>query len=275
VIKVNLKGDLVQDYVTQLKSAGITGIVFIELDRRDPAAPGLSPKIGFASEYPIIPSQPSDIKRIFSGIEAVIQNLKEVDAKGISDQIKVTAKEIGDFVGGQKMDQIVAELSSTAAHIRGITAKLDEGLAEGRFQEILVEIKNAIVKTEELAATIQGEVRSLNLAKTGANLESASARVDRMMGPGGEVEAVLTEARGVFAKAQETIEALRLDETVVKMNQVLDGVDKRTLAIANSLKVTSENLRRASESLETLILRISASPSDLLFGDPTPPRRVK
>ncbi len=275
VMKIDVRGQLDRDYVAQLKAAGITGIVFIELDRKEPEKPDVSPKIGFAAEYPIIPSRPSEIKQILSGIDEVIQSIKKVDTQGISDQIKSTTKEIGDFVAGQKMDKIATELASTATNLRSITAKLDEGLSEGRFKAILVELRNAILKIENLTVSVQDEVRSLNLAKAGANLESASASVDKILAPGGEVEATLAEAKGVFTKAQATIEALNLNETVEKMSQVLDGVDKRTLGLANTLKVTSENLRRASESLELLIQRISASPSDLIFGEPTPPRRVK
>jgi phospholipid/cholesterol/gamma-HCH transport system substrate-binding protein len=275
VMKIDVRGQLDRDYVAQLKAAGITGIVFIELDRKYPGKPDVSPKVDFAAEYPIIPSQPSDIKQILAGVDEIFQSIRKVDTQGISDQIKSTTKEIGDFVGGQKMDKILTELASTATNIRSITAKLDEGLSEGRFKEILVELRNAIQKIETLTTSVQDEIRSMNLAKTGASLESASARVDKILAPGGEVQAILAEAKGVFTKAQASIEALNLNETVGKMNQVLDGVDKRTLALANSLKVTSENLRRASESLETLIQRISANPSDLIFGEPTPPRRVK
>jgi hypothetical protein len=51
-------------------------------------------------------------------------------------------------------------------------------------------------------------------------------------------------------------------------------LDKRSLEITNDIKATSDNLKRASESLEMLIDRVYASPSDLLFGQP-PPRRGK
>src|SRR5512136_1350460 len=57
VMKIKLRDDLEKDTVAQLKSAGITGIVYVELDRKMPGAPDLSPPVSFASEYPIIPSK--------------------------------------------------------------------------------------------------------------------------------------------------------------------------------------------------------------------------
>jgi len=233
VMKINLKGELQRDYVAQLKAAGITGIVFIELDRKGPGEQDLSPKLSFASEYPIIASKPSEIKQILSGVQGVLENLKKIDAKGISEGIV-----------------------SAVANLNSAITKVDNALAEKRLDEIIVEAKNTLVKVQNLATNIEGEIHALNLAKTGAHLESATAKIDKIVNSG-EIEATLKEAK----------------ETIGKLNQWVDRLDKRSLTVTNDVKVISENLRRASESLDMLIERVSASPSDLLFGQPPPPRR--
>ena len=233
VMKINLKGELQRSHIAQLKPAGITGIVFIELDRKGPGEQDLSPKISFASEYPIIASKPSDIKQILSGVQGVLENLNKIDAKGISEGIV-----------------------STVANLNGVITKVDNALAEKRLDEIIVEVKNTLVKFQNFATNIEGEIHALNLAKTGAHLESATAKIDKIVNSG-EIEAVLKEAK----------------ETIGKLNQWVDRLDKRSLTITNDVKVISENLRKASESLDMLIERVYASPSDLLFGQPPPQRR--
>jgi phospholipid/cholesterol/gamma-HCH transport system substrate-binding protein len=233
VMKINLRGELQRDYVAQLKAAGITGIVFIELDRKGPGEQDLSPKLSFASEYPIIASKPSEIKQILSGVQGVLENLKKIDANGISEGIV-----------------------SAVASLNSVITKVDNALAEKRLDEIIVEAKNTLVKFQNLASNIEGEIHALNLAKTGAHLESATAKIDKIVNSG-EIEAALKETK----------------ETIGKLNQWVDRLDKRSLTITNDLKVISENLRRASESLDMLIERVYASPSDLLFGQPPPPRR--
>ena len=233
VMKINLKGELQRSHIAQLKPAGITGIVFIELDRKGPGEQDLSPKLSFASEYPIIASKPSDIKQILSGVQGVLENLNKIDAKGISEGIV-----------------------STVANLNGVITKVDNALAEKRLDEIIVEVKNTLVKFQNFATNIEGEIQTLNLAKTGAHLESATAKIDKIVNSG-EIEAVLKEAK----------------ETIGKLNQWVDRLDKRSLTITNDVKVISENLRKASESLDMLIERVYASPSDLLFGQPPPQRR--
>jgi phospholipid/cholesterol/gamma-HCH transport system substrate-binding protein len=233
VMKINLKGELQRDYVAQLKAAGITGIVFIELDRKGPGERDLSPQLSFASEYPIIASKPSDIKQILSGVQGVLENLKKIDAKGISEGIV-----------------------STVANLNSVITKVDNALAEKRLDEIIVEAKNTLLKVQNLVSNIGGEIHALNLSKTGAHLESATAKIEKIVNSG-EIEAALKEAK----------------ETIGNLNQWVEKLDKRSLTITNDVKVISENLRRASESLNMLIERVYASPSDLLFGQPPPPRR--
>jgi len=232
VMKINLKGELQRTHIAQLRPAGITGIVFIELDRKEPGEEGLSPKLSFPSEYPIIASKPSEIKQILSGVQGVLENLKKIDAERISEGIVLTV-----------------------ANLNGVITKVDSALAEKRLDEVIIEAKNTLLKIQSFAANIEGEIQTLNLAKTGANVERATARLDQIMGSG-QVETILGEVNNVAKK----------------MSHLVEGLDKRSLAIMNNIRDTSENLKRASESLEMLIDRVYASPSDLLFSQPPPPR---
>ncbi len=234
VMKIKLKGELARTHVAQLKPAGITGIVFIELDRKEPKGTDPSPKLTFASEYPIIASKPSDIKQILSGVQGVLENLNKIDAKGISEGIV-----------------------STVANLNGVITKVDSALAEKRLDDIIIEAKNTLVKIQNFAGNIEREIQTLNLAKTGANVERTTARLDQIMSSG-QVEAILGE----------------VNSAARKMNQLVEGLDKRSLAITNNIRDTSENLKRASESLEMLVDRVYASPSDLIFGQPPSPRNV-
>jgi len=240
VMKINLRGKLEREHVAQLKAAGITGIVFVELDRKEPDKPDLSPKISFASEYPVISSKPSDVKQLLTGIENVIESLNKIDTQGISDQIKSTLK----------------VLESVVASLNNVIGSVEKALGTGKLEEAVVEVKNTLLKVQNFVSNVEKELQALNLEKAGTNIESATARLDKII-HSGEIEATLGEVK----------------DAAKKMNQLVEGLDKRSLAITNNIRGTSENLKRASESLEMLIDRVYASPSDLLFGEPPPRRR--
>ncbi len=241
VMKIDPRGKLEREYVARLKAAGITGIVFVELDRKEPDKPDLSPKITFASEYPIIPSQPSDIKQLLTGIDNVIQSLNKIDTQGISDQIKSTLK----------------VLESVVASLNNVVGSVDKALGTGKLEDAIVEVKNTLLKVQSFVSDAQKDLEAMNLGESGTNIASATARLDQIANSG-EIEAVLAEVK----------------DAAKKMNQLVEGLDKRSLAITNNIKATSENLKRASESLEMLTERVYASPSDLLFGEPLPRRRA-
>ena len=110
VMKIDLAGDLPNQTVAALTSAGITGIVFIELDRIKPGELLNSPKITFKSSYPVIPSRRSGIGRFLADTGIIMQNIKDIDIKGISNQLKNTSKAIEDFVGGKRVNNIKTHL---------------------------------------------------------------------------------------------------------------------------------------------------------------------
>jgi phospholipid/cholesterol/gamma-HCH transport system substrate-binding protein len=203
-MKVNLREDLPRNAVAQLKVAGITGLVFVELDRRKPDEPDLSPKIAFPSEYPIIPSRPSEIQKILAGVNVIMDKFNQIDTQAIFNQFTSTAAEIETFFRGKKMEAIMTNLEATSTNLQKITGKA------GGVEAVLTGAKDALQGTRALVAMVTEELRGLNLR----------------------------EAIG------------------------------KTQAVTNEVKATSENLRRASESLESFANRVNDRPSDLLFGNP-------
>jgi phospholipid/cholesterol/gamma-HCH transport system substrate-binding protein len=117
VMKVNLTEDLQSHTETQLRTAGITGIVFIELDQVKPGEKSSSPTIGFETKYPVIPSRRSDISRFLADTNEIMKNIKAIDFSGLSDQLKNTTKAIETFLAGKHTNSIMGNLESTTANI--------------------------------------------------------------------------------------------------------------------------------------------------------------
>jgi phospholipid/cholesterol/gamma-HCH transport system substrate-binding protein len=117
VMKVKLAEDLQSHTETQLRTAGITGIVFIELDQVKPGEKSSSPTISFKTKYPIIPSRRSEISRILADTNEIMKNIKAVDFSGLADQLKNTTKAVETFLGGKHTNNIMANLESTTANI--------------------------------------------------------------------------------------------------------------------------------------------------------------
>ncbi len=217
VMKINLREDLPHTAISQLKVAGITGMVFVELDRQKKGEAEHSPKLSFPTEYPVIPSRPSEIAKIMGGVGSVVDKFNQIDTQGVFNQFKSTAAQIEIFFKGKDMEVILANVKALTANLKNTSERIDKMIAAGKLEDImadtraaLMEARKALIETKSLMVTVQDEVRALNLRET--------------MG--------------------------------------------KTKAIASEVKATSENLRQASETLDSFMERINDRPPDLLFGKP-------
>ncbi len=163
VMKINLRENLPKTTIAQLKVAGITGMVFVELDRQKAGEAAQSPRISFPSEYPIIPSRPSEVAKIMSGVNTAVEKFGAIDTSGISNQVKSTAAQIEIFFKGKDMQTILNNVKALTASLKDASTRVDKTLAAGKLDEILLETANAVKDTRALMQTVQEEIRALNL----------------------------------------------------------------------------------------------------------------
>jgi phospholipid/cholesterol/gamma-HCH transport system substrate-binding protein len=166
VMKIRLREEVEKNNVASLRAVGITGIVFIELDRRDPEEPDLSPRINFASEYPIIPSRPSQLRQIFSGIDEIVEKIKQVDLEGLSKSITHSAKAAEDLLAGPRTQKVLANLESISVNLDQTMARVEKITAEGNLEGIVGETRAALVEARSLIAVTRDELKALRLAET-------------------------------------------------------------------------------------------------------------
>jgi phospholipid/cholesterol/gamma-HCH transport system substrate-binding protein len=212
VMKVELEGDLRQNTVSQLKSAGITGIVFIELDRKRPEDPDRSPHINFAAEYPIIPSRPSELRQILTGVDDVIQSIKKIDFEGLSNRFKAVGTATENLLSGRKMTNIMTNLEATSTSMNRAVGGIDAIIADGKVDAVLVEARKTLLETNKMISGLREEVRSLKLAETS---EKAGRLVDGIDRRSMEITAELRSTSENLRQSSESLQSLldRLNKT--------------------------------------------------------------
>jgi phospholipid/cholesterol/gamma-HCH transport system substrate-binding protein len=267
IMKIELQGDVEQNTVAQLKAAGITGIVFVDLDRRNPGEPDLSPKLGFTPDYPVIPSRPSQIAQILSTLDAVMEKVKEVDLqemyremqkelRDLSAQIQQTAKSMEGFFKGPTTQNILKNVESATRRADENLFRMEKILAEGNLERILA-------RSESAAAQMDRSMARVDKALAEANVEAVMQ----------DVRGVLQESKNVLTALKEEIRSMKLGDTTLPIKELAENLDKRTQKIGKEIRALSENLRRASERLEVILENAETRPSDFVFTTPPPLRR--
>ncbi len=205
VMKINLKEDVEKNSVAYLRVAGITGIVFIELDRKDPGAPDLSPKLDFASPYPIIPSRPSQIRQIFSGIDDIIEKIKQLDLEDVATSFKATGKAAENLFGGPQMTKTLQNLESLSTSIDLTAARIEKLTASGELEGILKDTRTTLAEARSLIVSTRDEIRSLKLAETA---EKTNRVVDNLSRTSRTTARDIQVMSDNLKRASETLERL-------------------------------------------------------------------
>ncbi|MCD6486370.1 MAG: MCE family protein [Syntrophobacterales bacterium] len=207
VMKIDLKGDLEQDVITQLKAVGITGLVIVEMDRRKPSDSFID--IDFPAGYPVIPSRPSEMKALLTGIDGIIEKIKLIDFVAISDQLKFVIDATGNLLADKRIDSIITTLESTAGNLDTISSKFEDLCAEDGASNFLEEARMTFVEARQVIAEIRSDMDSLNLAET-------AGKTDKL------IENMGKQFRLTAMEIQDTSENLRrVSETLEKLMERL------------------------------------------------------
>jgi len=251
VLKIEKEIKLGKDIVAQLKSVGITGIMFVELDKKKADDPDYSPKIAFKSEYPVVATKPSEFKSIIQAVEDVLNQLNSLDVKGISDRAKSTLDTISQAIDNVQIKEI-------SDNIRSSFARLEEILEPRQWKRVMQSIESAGTSFDALIT---------NLNSTVANINSAFVRLDLVVQKN---EDGVTEAINDFTKSMKRA-GVFLDEGA----DLIKKTDQNLENIQNHLMITLQNLEQASIQINRSMERIADQPSTLIFSKPLPEREMK
>jgi len=261
------------DMFAQLKSVGITGIMFIEIDRKKEGDPDFRQAISFRSKYPVIATKPSGVKMFMDGMDEVLKLIAELDTKGISGKIKAGADRISQIIAD-------AQIKEIAADIRSVLAKTDPILNPEKWERIISSAEKTAVSLNSLAENADRTVSDVhkNMNTVAANADKTLSDIHKNINilSASTDKTVRTVDRMLSGKENDLNEVISdLKLSVKNMNVLLEegtrtmrSSDARIAALDRNLLVTLENLEKASESLNRFADIISNQPSQLFFGKP-------
>jgi len=232
VMKIETDLRLVRDLTAQLKVVGITGSMFIELDRRKEGEEIVSPKLKFPTEYPVLASRPSDISELFRGIDEIVQKINTLDLPGISDRMKVALDRIDQAM-------VDADLKGVSGRTREVLDRLDRSLADLDLKGISDETKNALTSLNRNLAPERWEQVIVGVEETIVSLNRTVENANQLV----------ANAVGVVDTTRGGVEIF---------NQHLFTV--------------GQDLEKAGDNLNLLLEQINDQPARMLFGEPPPRR---
>ena len=249
VIKIDTDLNLDGDVVAQLKSVGITGIMFVELDIKKAGEQDFSPKLSFTPAYHVVATKPSEMKNIMDSVERILNQLDSLDVKGISDRAIYTLENVNTAIDNLETKKISANIQTTFA-------RLDRILAPEKWDALVGDFKTSANSMDTMIQNIDGAV---------SNLNRAISRVDGIIS---DNEAQLSVAIGNVTRSLNDASQFLSHGT-----DLINNTDKTIRNLHRYLTDTLQNLEQASRYLNQSMEQIADQPSTLIFSNP--PEEIK
>ncbi len=275
------------DMVAQLKSVGITGIMFIELDRKGNLEPDRSPIIDFPTQFPVIPTKPSEIKKFTTGVMEGLEQFKTFDFSGVSKRLNKTLTHIEQTITDARIKQMSID-------IRASLNRLNAVLTPENWRRTLTSIERAADAFDTFSKDADQTANRLTETVLRAdrilsdNEKEFGQAISRLKTLLHQADTVLQESGSVIAETGTHFSELKqeMTRTLVNLEKSIDDVldngnafisktDTRFSELQQQLTQTLQNLEASIEKLNLFLESISDQPSQLLFGQPKLPRRIE
>ena len=244
ILKIDPAMTIDPGIVAQLKSVGITGLMYVELERKSREEPDLSPRVDFPSKYPVIPTKPSGIKQFMEGVTDVLRQIKELDTKGLSEKIKRTLTNLDRTMNEVQIKEISAGLDR-------VLKSLDTFLSGDDWRNLI--------------ATLEGTGNSLR-----ALSDRAQSAVDSAEETFVRLNAILnTNETGIKTAVDGFNETLgNADTLLTGSTHMVEEAEYRMGQLQSQMTRLLISLEKTSEQLSLLMEQIAQQPSQLLISAP-------
>ena len=232
-----------ENLVAQLKSVGITGLMFLELEQKGIEA-GAYPPLNFKPQYTVIATRPSEISKFFQGIEDIFSMFRALDAATISDQLTLALKKVNKTIDDAQLDRLVADIRTTVKALQRIvdTQKMDR---------LLASLEETSVSFNRMTANADGGITEIR-----QTVDRLGQVID---GSGGNVESITADLKA------STTEIKRAMETATAL---LENTDRQVDTIQRQVLVTLNRIDRATDTLNRFLDRLANQPSQVIFSAP-------
>ena len=244
VLKIETGLKLDKTIVAQLKAVGITGIMFVELEKKRPGDILVAPGNRFESSYPVIDTRPSEIKKIMDAVNDILLEFTEMEINSVLESLRSMLARLEQAMDEAQLKTLSEEIQVT---IRDIRNSMNPESWNSTLDSVEMASDNIDVLADDIRKTF---------ARADTTLESykllASENKD-------EIHALLAEMRTSLDNINKL--ALNSSELVAQSNQEI-------IRLAGEFRKSLREYDKAGKNLNRFLEQIADHPSQLFPGEP-------
>jgi phospholipid/cholesterol/gamma-HCH transport system substrate-binding protein len=235
-----------KNLIAKLKSVGITGLMFIELEHLDKEPIVPKPTFSFKPEYPVIPTRPSEITKFFQGIEDVFKMFRAIDAKSISDHVIAVLQKINRTLDDAQLTQLAGDLRTTVKNLQHFL-NTDQ-------------VRRAVASLEKTSQSFNH--MAVNADDGITQIRSTVTRLDGLIAnSSGDLQQVTADLRVAAQEVKRAMESAAV---------LLEGTDHKVDTLQRQASTTLSRIEQAIDTLNRFLDRLANQPSQVIFSSPVP-----
>jgi len=157
----------------RLRSAGLTGGMFVELDMADPRV-NKAYRPSFAAAFPYVPSAPSRFDEVLARLDRVSSQLANIDFERIGGGFEQAAAKLNALFG-DRVERMLGDADGFISELRASNAALQKLLVDPRLERAL---DNAASITTDLRTSLPRAVREYGELGAGLNAVISNEEYD-------------------------------------------------------------------------------------------------
>jgi phospholipid/cholesterol/gamma-HCH transport system substrate-binding protein len=184
-----------------LELSGITGLRYIEIDRRSGDALNQAPVLSFKPPSEVIPSARSSFKAIQNALGDVYDRFMQLDVAGISNDARTALQAANQLLRDERVDALLTNFK-TASQSSSAVLKNLENMTAG--VKLAPAVENATQATEQAKALFS----ELTTGTTGKQITGAVEQVTRLLQAAQQVTADLHYSLQRFDRTTDNLQSL-------------------------------------------------------------------
>jgi phospholipid/cholesterol/gamma-HCH transport system substrate-binding protein len=230
--------------VAQLKSVGITGLMFIELEQKGAKIVDVMPPFSFEPSHTVIPTRTSEISKLFKGIEDIIELFRALDADEISKQLTGALTKINKAI-----DQ--AQIVSLASDVHAAVRNIQQMVQPKPFNRMLSAIGQAAEGVNQMADNADGGIGEIR--RTVSHLDGVITT------SGQDMNQMTADLKSAAGEIKNTVQAATV--LLSHTDQKVDNLQYQMMATLNRIELATDTLNR-------FLTQMTTQPSQLVFSGP-------
>ena len=155
----------------RIRSMGITGVNYVELDFYPKSDQSYTLKYPWEPEYPVVPSMPNQADEIISGIQKLIGALNDLDVDGTQKKFDALLSNLNQLMAGDGKDN--TGLIASVKDINVLLDRIARVTDKDQLNILMRELIATMVSLRQTVTSVQGDTTA-----TLENLRQASEQLN-------------------------------------------------------------------------------------------------